>query len=76
MYTGADEGDIQQVDDNSSGGIAIETLSNIRTVASLTLEEERAAQYARALNNEDNHPILSNIVKGKPCRPHSCTYKF
>jgi len=65
MYMGEDEGDIEDVDENSSGGVVIETLSNIRTVASLTLEEERATRYARALEKEDPHPIKSNMIKGE-----------
>ena len=65
MYLGEDEGDIEDIDENSSGGIVIETLSNIRTVASLTLEEKRAADYIRALEREDPHPIKTNMIKGE-----------
>jgi hypothetical protein len=64
MYYGEDEGDDEEVDSNSPGGIVIEALSNIRTVASLNLEEQRAAEYAYALEKEDPHPIKSNVTKG------------
>jgi hypothetical protein len=42
----------------------IEALSNIRTMASLDLEEDRAAEYAYALGKEDPHPIKSSVAKG------------
>lgn len=66
MYYGEDEvSDEDELDKNSPGGIVIESLSNIRTVASLTLEDQRAEEYARALAKEDPHPVKSNFVKGK-----------
>jgi hypothetical protein len=64
IYMGADEGDDKYIDEHSPGGIVIETLSNIRTVASLTLEEKRAAEYLQALVDEDPRPIPTNVVKG------------
>jgi hypothetical protein len=64
MYMGADEGDDMHIDEHSPGGIVIETLSNIRTVASLTLEEKRAAEYLQALVDEDPRPIRTNVIKG------------
>jgi hypothetical protein len=42
----------------------IEALSNIRTMASLDLEEDRDAEYAYALGKEDPHPIKSSVAKG------------
>lgn len=63
-YLGEDEGDADQIDEHSPGGIVIETLSDIRTVASLTLEESRAIEFADALSKEDPHPIRNKIVKG------------
>eukprot|EP00977_Amphora_coffeiformis_P013222 scaffold3408_cov129-Amphora_coffeaeformis.AAC.17 len=63
-YLGEDEGDANQIDEHSPGGIVIATLADIRTVASLTLEPERAEEYARALTKEDPHPVRNNIVKG------------
>ena len=64
MYYGTDDS-AENVDANSPGAIVLEALSNIRTVASLTLEEERVAEYARALEKEDPHPIRSNVTKGE-----------
>lgn len=64
MYYGEDEGDDEEMDANSPGGIVIESLSNIRTVASLTLEEDRAEQYVHALEHENPHPNRTNIAKG------------
>ena len=65
MYTGEDEGDVDgEQDESSPGGLAIETLSNIRTVASLTLEEERTVEYRHALAEEEVNPMLHNFFKG------------
>jgi len=64
MYMGEDEADIHQEDENSPGGIVVETLLNIRTVASLTVEEKRAVEYEEALEAEDPNPIKNNIIKG------------
>lgn len=63
MYLGEDKGDRGQ-EESSPGGLAIETLSNIRTVASLTLEDERAAEYKRALAEEEFDSTWKNLVKG------------
>ena len=54
MFMGKDEGayDSTKDDVNSSGGIVIETLSNIRTVGSLALEDSRSAAYGQALSRE------------------------
>jgi hypothetical protein len=49
---------------NSSAGIVVESLSNIRTVASLTIEEEKLKQFDEALVREDPHPIRTNAIKG------------
>ena len=64
MYMGEDEGDDEEIDEHSPGGIVIETLANIRTVASLTLEKTRAAEYGHALRDEDKHPVWNNMIKG------------
>jgi len=65
-YLGEDGGDDEKAtqDEHSSGGIVVETLSNMRTVASLTLESERASEYDQALYHEDKHPVRTNFVKG------------
>jgi hypothetical protein len=52
---------------NSPGGIAVESLSNIRTVASLTLEEERVHAYSRALARESPHGLRTSLLKGSSC---------
>lgn len=65
MYYGEDDGDETELDANSPGGIVIESLSNIRTVASLTLEDERATEYSHALEHEDPHPVRTNFFKGE-----------
>lgn len=36
----------------------------MRTVASLTLEDERVDEYNVALDREDPHPVKTNLVKG------------
>jgi len=64
MYYGEDEGDDEEVDANSPGAIVIESVSNIRTVASLSLEDERVNKYSHALEKEDPHPAKTNVVKG------------
>jgi len=64
-YMGKDDvPDANTQDEHSPGGIVVETLSNMRTVASLTLEHERAAEYESALRRQEPRPILSNLVKG------------
>jgi ABC transporter transmembrane region len=63
MYFGADEAD-EQVKAGSPGAIVAEALSNIRTVASLALEEERAKSYQDALEKENKAPIMSIVKKG------------
>ena len=54
----------EDTDGNSPGSIVIESLSNIRTVASLSLERYQAEEYDRALEREDPHPFRSNLIKG------------
>jgi ABC-type multidrug transport system fused ATPase/permease subunit len=63
MYLGVDEAD-ESIDAKSPGGIVIEALSNIRTIASLTLEEERADKYKKSLEKEDAHAIRNSATKG------------
>jgi ATP-binding cassette subfamily B (MDR/TAP) protein 1 len=63
MYLGEDEsgGDSEE---QSSGRIVIESLTNIRTVASLSLEEARKSKFKAALLHEDPHPFRTNLIKG------------
>lgn len=64
LYFGEDEGVSGDVDMNSPGGIVVETLVNIRTVASLNIEKQRSDQYVHALHKEDPTPIKTNFIKG------------
>lgn len=64
MYLGTDESDEETVKTKSPGGIVVEALSNIRTIASLTLEEDRATEYKKALEREDPHVIRNGATKG------------
>lgn len=64
LYFGEDEGSGEELDMNSPGGIVVETLQNMRTVASLNIEKKRSEQYAKALRAEDPTPVRTNFVKG------------
>lgn len=64
MYMGDDQGDDHEVRENSPGGIVIETMTNIRTIASLTLEDHRAQEYHDALELNDSHSLCTNFKKG------------
>jgi len=64
MYLGEDEGDDTEFDENSSGGIVVETLTNIRTVASLVMEGERSSHYSKVLDTENPNKFVTNFVKG------------
>ena len=63
-YMGVEEDLTEDPKANSSAGIVVETLLNMRTVASLTIEEQRLGQFKEALTREDPHPLRSNVVKG------------
>mmetsp|Transcript_14364 Transcript_14364/g.33440 ORF Transcript_14364/g.33440 Transcript_14364/m.33440 type:complete len:889 (+) Transcript_14364:1409-4075(+) len=62
MYMGEDENSDE--DEKSSGVIVIESLANIRTVASLSLEASRSEQYVETLHKEDPKPLWTNLKKG------------
>ncbi|OEU13357.1 P-loop containing nucleoside triphosphate hydrolase protein [Fragilariopsis cylindrus CCMP1102] len=62
MFMGEDE--LTGEDDTNSGIIVIESLTNIRTVASLSLESNRSDQFAKALYDEDPLPLRNNLIKG------------
>jgi ATP-binding cassette, subfamily B (MDR/TAP), member 1 len=66
MYvTGEDEGDESVVEDEKSpGGIVVESLLNVRTIASLTIEERKLYEYSEALREENRHPLRTNCIKG------------
>jgi hypothetical protein len=63
-YLGEDDVDDKAMDEHSPGGIVFESLSNIRTVASLTVEAERCEEYDKALQAENSRPLLNNLIKG------------
>jgi len=66
MYMGdeSQEGiDADNLPPNSSGGVMVESLLNVRTVASLTIEEERLTAYQTALSREEANPIGNTIVR-------------
>ena len=64
MYMGEDEGVAEEELKHSSSRIAIESISNIRSVASLTMEEDRISEFSRTLKEEDPTPYRTNFVKG------------
>jgi hypothetical protein len=65
MYvTGEDEGDDTVEDEHSPGGIVVESLLNVRTIASLTMEEGKLEEYREALHQQDAHPLRNNCIKG------------
>eukprot|EP00559_Dactyliosolen_fragilissimus_P008998 CAMPEP_0184863396 /NCGR_PEP_ID=MMETSP0580-20130426/10902_1 /TAXON_ID=1118495 /ORGANISM="Dactyliosolen fragilissimus" /LENGTH=1328 /DNA_ID=CAMNT_0027361703 /DNA_START=81 /DNA_END=4067 /DNA_ORIENTATION=- len=63
MYFGEDEG-VHKENENSPGGIVVETLLNIKTIASLAIEKLRLTEYSNALKEEETNPIRANIAKG------------
>jgi ATP-binding cassette subfamily B (MDR/TAP) protein 1 len=65
MYvSGEDEGDDTVEDENSPGGIMVESLLDIRTIASLTMEDAKLIEYSDALRHQDAHPLRNNCIKG------------
>jgi ATP-binding cassette, subfamily B (MDR/TAP), member 1 len=66
---GEDIGDLDSADElRSPGGIIVETLLNIRTVAALTLENQRFNDYERALVASEagykSEAIMSGLTGG------------
>jgi len=51
-------------DSNSPGGIAMETLLNIKTIASLNLERDRYAQFQAVIEKEEGKQFLSSLKSG------------
>jgi len=49
---------------NSPGGIIVESLVSIRTVASLTLEDHIFKKYCKVLRNEDQSIVKSSMLLG------------
>ena len=63
LYYGEDEVHGKE-DENSPGGIVVETLLNMRTVASLTIEKQRSNEYKDALEKEHPDLVKSNVIRG------------
>lgn len=62
---GQDQGaDKRQDELNSPSGILVETLLNIRTVAALTLEQQRFEDYAKALVNTELNTFSEIFITG------------
>jgi ATP-binding cassette, subfamily B (MDR/TAP), member 1 len=58
---GTGEGNEQE---NSPGGIVVETLLNMRTVAALTLEKTRFEKYKHALSKENPNYVWTSFQSG------------
>jgi len=61
---GEDHGDHSKDEEDGPGAIAIESLLNIRTVASLSLESNRLDDYEKALTNGNEDIVKSSFKKG------------
>ena len=63
---GEDEGDIEKTaNESSEGAIVVETLVNIRVVASLQMEKRRVERYDDALAHKNAGSTLpKNTIKG------------
>lgn len=63
---GEDEGDIEKTaKESSEGAIVVETLVNIRLVASLQMEKRRVEGYDEALARKNaNSTLPKNTIKG------------
>lgn len=65
MYVGEDAAADEVMEgEDSSGSILVETLTSIRTVASLSIERMRSNEYVRAINMESPSSLKSNAMKG------------
>ena len=63
MYMGEDLG-AQKDEEGGPGSVAIESLLNIRTVSSLSLQKTRLDDYTKAMTKGDTHIALTNFKKG------------
>jgi ATP-binding cassette subfamily B (MDR/TAP) protein 1 len=62
---GQDEGDIEKTSlESNEGAVVIETLVNIRVVASLSMEDDRVKTYADALARKSNPGFVRNMISG------------
>ena len=62
MYMGEDDEEVKE-DEDGPGAIAIESLLNIRTVASLSLEETRLNDYTEALIKKHPEKLFTTFKK-------------
>ena len=64
-YLGEDIGAKGKSDGKDTpGGIAIETLLNIRTVSALNMEQTRYNDFVKAIGVKDNNTLLANMKVG------------
>jgi ATP-binding cassette subfamily B (MDR/TAP) protein 1 len=63
---GADEGDIEKTAaESTEGSVVIETLVNIRIVASLSMEDERVSTYDKKLHEKgQSSSFFKNMLRG------------
>ena len=62
---GTDEGDITKTAlESNEGAVVIETLVNIRVVASLSMEQDRVEKYVTTLARRSNPGFLRNTISG------------
>eukprot|EP00549_Striatella_unipunctata_P025532 CAMPEP_0118702986 /NCGR_PEP_ID=MMETSP0800-20121206/18252_1 /TAXON_ID=210618 ORGANISM="Striatella unipunctata, Strain CCMP2910" /NCGR_SAMPLE_ID=MMETSP0800 /ASSEMBLY_ACC=CAM_ASM_000638 /LENGTH=1104 /DNA_ID=CAMNT_0006604361 /DNA_START=179 /DNA_END=3493 /DNA_ORIENTATION=- len=64
QFLGEDQGTDDADELNSPGGIAVESLLNIRTIAALTMEKKRYDDYEHALVTSDPHFIGKGFTSG------------
>lgn len=63
-FMGDEQEEMDDPEANSSAGIVVESLLDMRTVSALCIQEERIKQFDQALDKEDPHPIRTNFIKG------------
>lgn len=63
-YMGGTDDNNGELPANSSGGIVVESLLNIRTVASLAIESKRIEEFQKWLKSENPNPIGGTLIKG------------
>lgn len=61
---GSDDGKEDEIEENSPGGIIVETLLNMGTVSALTLQDERYRNFEEALSNSDVKWVALAIKSG------------
>jgi len=65
MYMGQEEPTDVKIEENSPGAILVENLLNIRTVASLVIEQSREKEYCKALAKEEEPNVARTaFLKG------------